>query len=201
MNKIFYHNLLNNSNWSEDEFSVVLSDHLELLDILGFLTNTLFEKKIKAELYKGYSETLAFKYIYQSFNLNSLLRGTKFTSKIFNLNHYIFDLSSTYIMQRCLLENYLTFYYLFVQPKNEEESKCKWLIYQIAGLHSRQDFTSEFFDYKPKIEKEKNDIDKYMLELKSNDFFNSLDPGKQKDVLNSKRAKLVGWKKLFETSE
>jgi len=201
MNKIFYHNLDNDLNWSENEFTVVLSDHLELLDILGFLANTMFEKKIQAEPYKYYSESFAFKYLYQSFNLNSLLKGTKFTSRIFNLDHSIFDLSSTYLMQRSLLENYLTFFYLFVQPKSEDESRCKWLIYQIAGLNSRQDFKTEYFNYKPKIEKEKNDIENYTLELKNNTYFNTLPLGKQKDVLNNRRAKLLGWEKLFESSK
>ena len=86
MNKYFYYGLKDDFNWSDEQFKVVLSDHLEALDILCFLTNTMFEKKIKDLHYKYYSESLAFKYVYQSLNLNSILNGTRHISEIFNFD-------------------------------------------------------------------------------------------------------------------
>lgn len=201
MNKYFYYGLKDDFNWSDEQFKVVLSDHLEALDILCFLTNTMFEKKIKDLPYKYYSESLAFKYVYQSLNLNSLLNGTRHISEIFNFDTIVFDISSSYIMQRSLFETYLTFYYLYIQPTDENECRCKWLIYQIAGLNSRQDFTSYYIDYKSKIENEKETIKQCIEELKCNEYFLSLPEGKQKDILNRKQAKILGWEKLFTSSD
>lgn len=202
MNKYFYYDLRKDGlNWSNDQFNVVSNDHKEALDILGFLANTMFEKKIKDNPYKYYSETLAFKFIYQSLNLNSLLRGTHFTSKIFGIDHILFDISSSYIMQRALFENYLTFVYLYVQPKDEDERLCKWLIYKISGLNSRQDFKSNFIEYQEKIAKEKQEIEESLHDLKTNKYFLSLSINIQKEVLKKKNARLFGWQKLFESSE
>lgn len=201
MDKYFYYGLRNDFNWSDEKFKIVLSDHLELVDILFFLGNTLYERQIKDMPYKYYSETLAFKYGYQSLNLNSILNGTRHFSKIFGFDSIVFDISSSYILQRSLFETYLTFYYLYIQPKDEIESRCKWLIFQISGLNSRQDFTSEFIDVKLKLEKEKKEIDNAIIELKSNQYFLSLDKAKQKEVLNKRQPKLVGWQTLFKTSD
>lgn len=201
MDKYFYYGLNNDFNWSDDQFNIVLEHHLELLDILCFLANTMFEKKIKDMPYKYYSETLAFKYVYQSLNLNSLLNGTRHCSKIFNFDTKVFDISSSYIMQRSLFETYLTFYYLYIQPVDQTESRCKWLIYQIAGLNSRQDYTSEYIDVKPKLEKEKKEIENAIVELKTNQYFLSLEKPKQKEILHKRQPKLVGWQSLFKTSD
>jgi hypothetical protein len=201
MDKYFYYGVGNEFNWTDAEFQIVLSDHLELLDILCYLANTLFEKKIKDEPYKYYSETLAFKYNYHALNLNSLLKGTRQISKIFNFDQIVYDMSSAYIIQRSLLEAYLTFYYLYVQPVTDSESRCKWLVYQIAGLNSRQDFKSDYIDYKLKIETEKDIINKCTEELKCNEYFKSLPESKRKEILKAKPAKIIGWQQLFKTSD
>jgi len=201
MDKYFYYSLNNDLNWAEDQFNIVLTHHLELIDILCFLANTMFEKKIKDMPYKYYSETLAFKYAYQSLNLNTLLNGTRHCSKIFNFDTIVFDISSSYIMQRSLFETYLTFYYLYIQPISQAESRCKWLIFQIAGLNSRQGFTSEYLDVRPKLERERKEIENAINELKTNQYFLSLEEAKQKEILHKRQPKLIGWQTLFKTSD
>jgi hypothetical protein len=197
MHKTLYNALDDDFAWTDEQFNTILNDHLELLDILGYLTNTLFEKKIQDDSYKYYSETLAFKYLFQSLNLNTILKGTRFVSKIFGFEQTKFDISSSYILQRSLIENYLTFYYLYVQPKNAKESRCRWLIYQISGLNGRQDFTSDYIDYKPKIEKERGIIEELTSELKDNEYFRLLPSGKQRDITKRKPPKIFSWKELF----
>lgn len=180
MDKYFYFNLRNvGLKWSDEQFRTVIADTSEALDDLAFLANTMFERKIKDEDYKYLSETLAYKFIYQSLNLRSILKGVQFNSKIFSFDRLIFDVSSAYIIQRALFENYLTFFYLFIQPKTEDEKICKWLIYKISGLKSRQDFKSDFVEYKEKIESERQEIQESIDQLKSNCFFQTLLISKQ----------------------
>lgn len=202
MDKYFYFNLRNvGLKWSDEQFRTVIEDTSEALDDLAFLANTMFERKIKDEDYKYYSETLAYKFIYQSLNLRSILKGVQFNSKIFSFDRLIFDVSSAYIIQRALFENYLTFFYLYIQPKTEDEKLCKWLIYKISGLKSRQDFKSDFVEYKEKIESERQEIQESINQLKSNCFFQTLLISKQNQILNNFPARLTGWQKLFNSSE
>ena len=87
MDKYFYFSLRNvGLKWSDVQFRTVQSDTSEALDILAFLANTMFERKIKDADYKYYSETLAYKFIYQALNLRSILLGVQFNSKIFSLS-------------------------------------------------------------------------------------------------------------------
>lgn len=201
MDKYFYYGLNPEFNWTEDQFKIILADHIESLDILGYLGNVMYEKKIKDLPYKYYSETLVYRYFYQSINLNSLLKETFYHSKIFNYEMSFFDISSSNIIQRSLFELYLTFYYLYIQPKSENERRCKWLIYQIAGLNSRQDLSSNYVEFKSKIANEKNIIAQCTEELRCNEFFLLLPIADQKDFLKGNRARIIGWKKLFESSE
>jgi hypothetical protein len=100
-----------------------------------------------------------------------------------------------------LIENYLLFNYLFIQPKDIDEQRFRWLVFEIGGYNSRQDFDFILDEHKEKVSNEKLLIKKLTEELKKNIYFLKLDDGRKKSILKDKPAKIIGWKRIISDSK
>lgn len=200
MRKGFYYNLDLEFNWKEREFETVLKDHSEILDILGFLGNTFYEKKLKIEPYKYYIETFVFKQLSQSLSLHQVLQGTPFTSDIFNFSKNIFDSPTAFLLQRALFENYLTFSYLFLQPNSEEERIFKWELYKLSGLIHRVKINAHSEEHVKKQKSEKKEIEKIYDNFKKNEYFEKFSVKKRENIIKNTPARIANWERLFEES-
>jgi len=200
MKKIFYYKLDPKASWTELEFETVLKDHAEILDILGFLGNTFYEKKLKLEPYKCYIETFVFKQLYQSLSLHQVLQGTIFTSNTFNCISNIYDTPSSYVLMRALFENYLTFNYLFLYPRNEEERVFKWELYKLSSLTYRSKIKPHSRDMREKQIIEKKEINRIFEAFKENKYFIKLSSKQRESIIKNSPARISNWGKLFEES-
>ena len=117
-----------------DIFTDKLSDisicHKVLFNYREILTG------IELEKYYSYFDVLLLQYQMKSISLTNLLNGSKFEDENF------IDIPSSFILLRGLIENYLMFNYLFIQPSSKEEIFFRSLIYQRSGLINRQDYNS-----------------------------------------------------------
>ena len=98
MNKYFYYRLKDEIKLSSQEFAIMHRDYEELIDILGLLTNEIYEAKIKeTNNWRYYIETLSIKFIYHSLNLISVFKGTEYRSQLLDINSKVYDLATAYI--------------------------------------------------------------------------------------------------------
>jgi len=201
MNIQFYINRPHDSEYTEAEFPIVLDDFRRMIDIFVYLINTMAEEKLKDESWRYYSETLAIKYTLNANSLSQILGGSRLESSLSNVATNIIDLSSLFILMRAEIENYLTFYYLYIQPKTKSEQEYRFLIYELAGLTSRQKLNIVIPEVEAKKKEEEKRIDEIIQSLAQNRFFLSLDQVQQKKILKDRTAKLVGWNILVEQTE
>lgn len=200
MDKNFYYKLDLMGNWKVYEFETVLKDHAEILDILGFLGNTFYEKKLKLESNKHYIETFVFKQLYQSLSLQQVIKGIPFSSTIFNYTDYIFDAPSAYVLMRALFENYLTFNYLFLYPSSEEERVFKWDLYKLSGQIHRSKIKAHTQDMIKKQKNELKEIDGIYETIKENKYFKKLSSKQRENIIKNSPARISNWGKLYEDS-
>ena len=116
----FYSKLNDTFNYNENEFNGLIADYSETIDLFAFLVNIMWEKKIKDEDWKYFSETLGIKYIIQASSLKEIFFGTKLELDKFSKSITVFDITSLYIISRSMLENYLTLFYLFIDNVEQE---------------------------------------------------------------------------------
>jgi hypothetical protein len=172
-----------------------------MIDIFVYLINTMAEEKLEDESWRYYSETLAIKYTLTANSLSQILAGSHLESSLSNVSTNIIDLSSLFILMRAEIENYLTFYYLYIQPKTKSEQEYRFLIYELAGLTSRQKLNIVIPEVEAKKKEEEKRIDELLQTLRQNPFFLSLYQAQQKKILKDRSAKLVGWNILVEQTE
>ncbi|WP_439695374.1 hypothetical protein ACFGVS_20410 [Mucilaginibacter sp. AW1-7] len=116
------------------------------------------------------------------------------------------DLGSVYLLNRSLLETYLTFYYCFIMPSSNEEGLMNYYIFKISGLMQRQGYglndpQGKTPERQALHDSEKLNIDKYRRILENMPCFLALDKKQQKDLLAGKYAKRFGFLELIRHSE
>lgn len=201
MEKSFYINRPLDCEFSEEEFPHVLSDYKKMIDIFIYLINTIVDNKIKDENWRYFAETLAVKFVLSANTFANIIEAKTIESSLARVSTKIIDVSSLYVMMRTQIENYLTYFYLYMQPDSKEVQRYRFLIYELSGYESRQKFDAltSFTANKQKTERDR--IREIITELKGNDIFNSLEEQIQKQILKENRAKIIGWNKLLDESQ
>jgi hypothetical protein len=87
------------------------------------------------------------------------------------INLRIFDLATLNVIARAIIENFLVFYYVFVEPQNKEEEDFRYMIYCISGLIERQNYPIESPQGKIILANEKKLIDSVVSKLEKNNYF------------------------------
>ena len=185
----------------------LIQDYHKYIDVLMSLQESLAESKIQIPRYKLSLEPLLFKYTISAKTYLNLLDGTKIITKLTQKKLSIVDVPTLYLLTRALIENYLIFFYLYIQEKdNESIIEYRNYIYEMSTLCFRQasPYMNEDEQNNKKM-KEKEYIAFLEKKIKENPEFQKLADEKQKEVFNSpldrKPAKLKSWKKLFEESK
>jgi len=178
----------------------------ECIIIFTHLINTFFnikqehDDKIELEDRIVFTETITSKFLFQSYSIKKLLEGMNVKPGIEQLDVSIVDISSIYILIRSQIENYLTYFYLYKDPKTDEEAEFRFLLYKIAGLTARQK-QKAIQDTSIKIKQnEKEELEQLLIDLKNNKYFIHLRPRTQKHILRNKPSKLKNWGDLLTES-
>jgi hypothetical protein len=118
------------------------------------------------------------------------------------------DLSSIYLLNRSLLETYLTFFYCYILPKSDEEGLTNYYIFKISGLVQRQGYGIDSpHELSPDSIKQREDeklkIKEYQLKLENLPFFVNLPfkPAERRKLIEGKYAKRFGFVELIKLSE
>ena len=116
------------------------------------------------------------------------------------------DLSSIYLLNRSLLEIYLTFFYSYVLPGTDEEGLMNYYIFKISGFTQRQGYSIDEVHNKSigrdkLLESEKLKIDELKTELQKLNTFVGLEEKDKKRLLTGKFAKRFGFIELIQMSK
>lgn len=183
-----------------DDWKGRLNDLKKFISTLIDFTDNLNTAQIKTEYWKQYLEVQLLKFSLHSSSLAYLIEGTPISVPNKDKTVKYQDIGSIYLIGRALIENYLMFYYLNIQPKTFDEGEFRYLLYELGGLNQRQGYKLSIRVNDPKIIKEKKDIELIINKIKINKFFLSLPKQKQNQLLEDKPAKMIGWEKLIESS-
>jgi hypothetical protein len=199
MDKSEKENIISNINsqiFSEDIESTIVSFY-KLLDLLINLTEQLYKLQVGFEYWQEFLEEHIFAYTVICHSHIKLANGTPIPKKEIS----IIDLNSNYLLARAEIENYYTFYYLFIQPKTKEEYILKYLLFKASGLHARQKFSPKTKNGKKKQKLEKPQIEKLKEYIRENGYFKKLPTKKQKNLLKNLPAKTDSWVNLIKNAD
>lgn len=170
-------------------------------DIISLLDK---EKLQLPHIWYEYYEAMAIKF---RLNINSIIELYEIDYN--SPKHLIYhDLSSIYLLNRSLLETYLTFFYCYILPQGDEEGLMNYYIFKISGLVHRQTYSiSDFEEINPEVLKHREDerinIEHYKTELQKLQFFKSLNlkSSERNNFLAGKFAKRFGFIELIKMSK
>jgi hypothetical protein len=171
---------------------------------IGTLTNlshSLHLDKIQMALWKTYNETFIVKICFHISSLLSLCKGTSFPFSVTKEKTMIFDEPSILSLLRTITENYLTFYYLFVDKISEEEKHFRFLVYEYCGIKQRQSFFVSLPEHKKKKEEEAVHLHNLKSKIIASLFFKREDKKVQKKILDGVQPRLKSWKILMKEAE
>jgi len=200
MNSSFY-SKLEKTHYDSKERSQFLKDIKEILDVLGYLLNYLCEENIVIPRHRYLISVLVNKYMLHTFSILRLISGSHIKSRLLNTQRTVYDIGSIVILTRSAIENYLTFFYLFIQPLNEEEELFRFNLYELSGLNSRQWIEpTELYQINTKNQDKVRIIELENI-LYKHPLFLNLDKKTKKLVKGRKPARLFSWNSLLDQAD
>ena len=184
--------------FSNEQYVEKLNTRIEIL--IRFV-NSLFVDKIQMPAWKTFSETIIIKICFHIASLLKLFHGTELPIKHAKSNYIIFDEPSIYSLFRTITENYLTFFYLFIDNISDDEKYFRFLIYEYCGIHQRQSFDVTLPKNKQKQIDEAGHLEKLKTAILNSVFYKDIDPSIKKALLNGVKPRLKTWKKLIKDAQ
>src|SRR5215203_555909 len=169
---------------------------------LLLLTNALHVRKIPVNDWNLWTEPVIFKLCYHVTSLLQLLAGTQLPYEQNGRNVLIFDEPSIFVLFRSALENYLTFYYLFVDNVPDDEKYFRLLVWKYSGVKQRSEFKIENDEEaQRRLAKEKQTVEKYRQQIEDTANFQNMAAKEKATILKGKKSRLVkGWQTLVESA-
>lgn len=172
----------------------IISTNAEILQ-------SIYDSKPKLEIGEVYIETLIMKIIFSSKSLIDLSKGTELNLNKFKAKLEIIDKPSMYILNRSIIECFLTLEYLFLNNLSREEQLFRYNLWRISGFVSRQNFKKNLQkSFEEKLLREKKEIEELKVEIKKSKYYSTL---KEQDVwkLNTYGLpRVISWSNLLEKS-
>jgi len=175
-------------------------DYMKLLDLLARVVEANKGPLDGADDRFLGAEELVNKFFLHAASVLYLSRGTELELPALpNAQFKFLDPGSVNVLARAVLETFLAFHYIFVQPKTLEEQNCRYWAWKAAGLTWRQNLSVSVEEHRQKLAEEKEKIGDFHSKLKSNDAFQKLSKDQKKRVLEGKW-KLQPWPKIAESA-
>jgi len=141
------------------------------------------------------SYPLTIKFFFHAASLYSLMGGTDL-SPIIEKPGFIFDHASMKILARALFETYLTFHYIFIDPKNDDEFEFRYCAWQLSGFGIRE----EMDPISPEFRKQKEIDMKFMAGMRERliqtEKYKSLKAKQQKAVFKGRKWRDASWPQI-----
>jgi len=133
--------------------------------VLVKLIDALHNAKVKGN-YVGLKETLIGRFSFQVFSFLHLAKGIKIEKK-----GKLIDVGTLFLLNRSLMENYLTYIYLFNEEIEIEQREYRINIFQLSGLISKKKYQDLFENLsKTKLE---DQINEFKDKIKISKYFKS----------------------------
>jgi len=207
MNLNDYTTLKLSSQYLKRDFNAQLRDFRLVVRTLIEMTDHLHNAKTPIIFWRKHMEANLVKLSMHSSTLADILPGTTFYNPVSKTEIKYPDLPSIFLLVRAIIENYLTFYYLNVQPENER-AEFRFYLYEFAGLSSRQKFETTFpgvgeelaKELQAKKDYEAKQIQDLLSKIRANSYFSNLKKERQDDLIKNKKAKELSWTDLIQNS-
>ncbi|WP_276360579.1 DUF5677 domain-containing protein [Daejeonella sp. H1SJ63] len=175
---------------------------LQKVNVLLELIDSLATESVKIAGWKTWSEPIVFKFCYHTCSLIHLFNGTELPVKFEGAFLKVLDEPSIIIILRTILENYLTFHYLYIDNISDEEKVFRLLVYRYSGLKQRSEFdiinTSKA---KEKQIKEGEQVQDLKDQITQSNLFKSYSSKQRTEILDGKKARLFNsWAALIKKS-
>ncbi|MDP2683311.1 MAG: DUF5677 domain-containing protein [Deltaproteobacteria bacterium] len=170
---------------NQDHFKSFLAICLKLIDL-----NSIKTKKIDPPMF--YRQEMFVKFSYHLATIIHIEKGIMIAFA--GRSHRLYDYSSVNVLTRALLETFLTYYYVFCDAKDEDESRFRYWNWWIDGLNSRQ----QVKNIKDplligKLENERRDIDDCTVKIKSTKAYSRLSAPQKKEFEKKRKWIRPGW--------
>lgn len=188
--------------WADynNETNIQYTKHInQKIGFLLELVNSLNEEKVELEEWKVWSKPLLFKLTFHVGSFLKLFSGTSLDLK--NQQLTIFDEPTVLIMFRVIMENYLTFYYLYCDNISDEEKSFRINVWKYSGLKQRSTFRVTTEASKKKMQNEQQEIMILQKVINESPFFNSFAKDEKKLILKGVKPRLMNsWGQLNNLS-
>ncbi len=170
------------------------------ISLLIELMNSVYEDKIQLEEWLTWTEALVVKLSFHSSSFLQLFSGTIIQHERVSVK--VFDEPSILALFRVILENYLTFHYLFCDKISVEEKKFRVMIWKYSGLKQRNSFRATNEVNQSKKANEFLEIEALKESICKSIFFKEYPKKVQENILKGIKPRLENsWKSLNEKSE
>ena len=173
---------------------------LEEFEKLVSCANYLIEENVKRQEIvdpkRIYQHEIFVKYVFHINSLLSIFNGTN----IYINSKYVkyLDYPSIITLIRASLETFLTYYYIFIDPKNDDENIFRYNNWFIDGLNKRQKMEVGFDENLKKVQmSEKLNIEECIKIIKSTDAYKRLSQKEKDRIDKDKMFKRPGWSEIF----
>ena len=109
------------------------------------------------------------------------------------------DPASIDVLARAALETFLTFHYVFVEPKTDEGKNYSYWVWKAAGLAERQTLPVSSEENRQKLVEEQKEISSLYSKLRLNSTYQQLTERQKKRVLKGEW-RLLSWRKIAENA-
>lgn len=184
----------NNISYLQLSLEKIISTNAEILQ-------SIFDSKPKLEIGEVYIETLIMKIIFSSKSLIDLSKGTELNLNKFKVNLEIIDRPSMYILNRSIIECFLTLEYLFFNNLSREEQLFRYNLWRISGFVSRQNFKKNLQkSFEEKLLREKKEIEELKIEIKKSKYYSTLEKQDIWKLDTFGLPRVISWSSLLEKS-
>jgi Family of unknown function (DUF5677) len=176
-----------------------IDDVRKNMNLLSELMNSLHEEKIQMAEWLSWSEPIIVKLIFHSNTVLQIFLGIELIVQEKSIK--IFDEPSAIILFRSILENYLTFHYLFIANIDEREKIFRINVWKYSALKQRSNFILNSKIAKEKQGKESVQVEELKDIICKSDIFLKFKTKEQKQILKGIKPRLfLSWEKLIEES-
>lgn len=183
---------------SNEQYSKII---LFKINLLLELMNSLHENSIKVDPWKIWCESTVYKLCYHSCSILKIFHGTELPYKHEEKDILIFDEPSMIIIFRAILENYLTFYYMYGSNESDELKQFRNLVWRYSGIKQRTEFEINSSEAKEKQKKEVEFLKTLKEEILKSELFNKYDKKAKEIILKGRKPRLFkSWPDLIKES-
>jgi hypothetical protein len=170
---------------------------LPKVDSLIVLNNEIKVEFDKDELFFWVDPLLA-KFSFHVSSFLQLFLGTRVTIKGTEVK--IFDEPSILALFRIILENYLTFYYIFCDSDDRDEKEFRLNVWKYCGLKQRIEFDVQQEELKRKQAKEFVELASIKEKILSSQYFTKLKKEDRNQIIKGVKPRLFSWTRILEMS-